>query len=86
MRGFFSDLRSHLYFLRIRVAFSTTCRGWRTAGSVRRLAPAQAPRTARRPGTFMSFQYFAGAACRALMARKDGPSLYEVCDPVLSGT
>jgi hypothetical protein len=25
----------------------------------------------------------AGAACRALMARKDGPSLYDVCDPVL---
>ena len=33
----------------------------------------------------MSFQYFAGAACRALTARKDGPSLYDVCDPVLSG-
>ncbi|MGY3471606.1 hypothetical protein ACVW0I_008477 [Bradyrhizobium sp. LM6.11] len=32
----------------------------------------------------MSFQYFAGAACRALTARKDGPSLYDVCDPVLS--
>ncbi len=31
----------------------------------------------------MSFQYFAGAAYRALTARKDGPSLYEVCDPVL---
>jgi hypothetical protein len=31
----------------------------------------------------MSFQYFAGAACRALMARKDGPSLYDICDPVL---
>ena len=34
---------------------------------------------------FMSFHYFAGAACRALTARKDGPSLYDVCDPVLSG-
>ena len=33
----------------------------------------------------MSFHYFAGAACRALTARKDGPSLYDVCDPVLSG-
>ena len=32
----------------------------------------------------MSFQYFAGAACRALTARKDGPSLYDVCDPVFS--
>ncbi|MCJ9706528.1 hypothetical protein MOV74_36155, partial [Bradyrhizobium sp. SHOUNA76] len=33
----------------------------------------------------MSFHYFAGAACRALLAPKDGPSLYDVCDPVLSG-
>jgi hypothetical protein len=32
----------------------------------------------------MSFHYFAGAACRALTARKDGPSLYDVCDPVLA--
>jgi hypothetical protein len=31
----------------------------------------------------MTFQHFAGAACRALTARKDGPSLYDVCDPVL---
>ncbi|MGJ4888449.1 hypothetical protein ACQR1Y_09660 [Bradyrhizobium sp. HKCCYLRH3099] len=31
----------------------------------------------------MSFPYFAGAACRALTARKEGPSLYEVCDPIL---
>ncbi len=31
----------------------------------------------------MSFQYFAGAAYRALTVRKDGPSLYEVCDPLL---
>jgi hypothetical protein len=31
----------------------------------------------------MTFQYFAGAAYRALTARKDGPSLYDVCDPVL---
>ncbi|BAL73687.1 hypothetical protein [Bradyrhizobium cosmicum] len=34
----------------------------------------------------MSFHYFAGAACRALLAPKDGPSLYDVCDPVLSAT
>ncbi len=32
----------------------------------------------------MSFQDIAGAAYRALTARKDGPSLYDVCDPVLS--
>jgi hypothetical protein len=31
----------------------------------------------------MPFHDMAGAACRALMARKDGPSLYDVCDPVL---
>jgi hypothetical protein len=31
----------------------------------------------------MSLQYFAGAAYRTLTARKDGPSLYDVCDPVL---
>ncbi|MGC2085998.1 MAG: hypothetical protein WA702_21845, partial [Bradyrhizobium sp.] len=31
----------------------------------------------------MNFQYFAGAAYRTLTARKDGPSLYDVCDPVL---
>jgi hypothetical protein len=31
----------------------------------------------------MSFQYFAGAAYRAITARKDGPSLYDVCDPIL---
>ena len=33
--------------------------------------------------TPMNFQHFAGAAYRALTARKDGPSLYDVCDPVL---
>jgi len=32
----------------------------------------------------MSFQYFAGAAIRALTVRKDGPSLYDVCDPLLA--
>jgi hypothetical protein len=31
----------------------------------------------------MNFQTIAGAACRALTARKDGPSLYDVCDPLL---
>ena len=31
----------------------------------------------------MTFQYFAGAAVRALTAPKDGPSLYDVCDPIL---
>jgi hypothetical protein len=31
----------------------------------------------------MGVKYFAGAAFRALTARKDGPSLYDVCDPLL---
>ena len=31
----------------------------------------------------MTFQHLAGAAWRALTARKDGPSLYDVCDPLL---
>jgi hypothetical protein len=31
----------------------------------------------------MTFQHVAGAAYRALTARKDGPSLYDVCDPLL---
>jgi len=31
----------------------------------------------------MSFQDIAGAAYRALTAKKDGPSLYDVCDPLL---
>ena len=31
----------------------------------------------------MAFHDMAGAACRALTARKDGPSLYEICDPIL---
>src|SRR4051794_18485725 len=31
----------------------------------------------------MNLQYFAGAAYQALTARKDGPSLYDVCDPLL---
>src|ERR1700740_251355 len=31
----------------------------------------------------MGFQYFAEAACRALTAPKNGPSLYDICDPVL---
>jgi hypothetical protein len=33
----------------------------------------------------MNFRYFAGAACRALTTAKDGPSVYDVCDPLLLG-
>src|SRR5689334_2232244 len=31
----------------------------------------------------MGFHTIAGAAFRALTVRKDGPSLYDVCDPIL---
>ena len=31
----------------------------------------------------MAFHEMASAACRALTALKDGPSLYDVCDPLL---
>lgn len=31
-------------------------------------------------------RYFAGASFRALTATKEGPSLYDVCDPLLRGT
>ncbi|HUO00486.1 MAG TPA: hypothetical protein VMU69_30180 [Bradyrhizobium sp.] len=31
----------------------------------------------------MKFHQIAGAACRALTAKKAGPSLYDVCDPIL---
>jgi hypothetical protein len=31
----------------------------------------------------MNLHYFAAATCRALTAAKDGPSLYDVCDPLL---
>ena len=31
----------------------------------------------------MSLHEIAGAVCRSLAVRKDGPSLYDVCDPVL---
>ena len=31
----------------------------------------------------MGFQTIAGTAYRALTAAKDGPSLYDVCDPLL---
>jgi hypothetical protein len=30
-------------------------------------------------------RYFAGATFRALTASKEGPSLYDVCDPLLRG-
>ena len=32
----------------------------------------------------MNFQYFAAATCRTLTAAKHGPSLYDICDPLLA--
>src|SRR5476651_1554753 len=37
----------------------------------------------KRQRNFMTFQAFAGAAYRALTFKKDGPSLYDLCDPLL---
>ena len=47
---------------------------WRCPGNAR---------ASRAERSFMRFQHIAGAAYRALTARKDGPSLYDVCDPLL---
>ena len=57
--------------------------GERAAAAGARFWPPGDARSRRAERHFMGFQYFAGAACRALTARKDGPSLYEVCDPLL---
>src|SRR5450756_660953 len=57
-----------------RRAAAACWRMWRCPGNAR-------DRRAER--RFMRFQDIAGAAYRALTARKDGPSLYDVCDPLL---
>src|SRR5258707_4771569 len=72
-------------FPRLSCSFSRTCRfsnrratedlGW--AGNL------GSPREKNSKRNSMGLQYLAGAAYRALTARKDGPSLYDVCDPVL---
>ena len=33
----------------------------------------------------MNLGYFAGAALRAFTTRRNGPTLYDLCDPVLRG-
>src|SRR5260370_17874932 len=76
---------SHLYFPAFRIVFQglaglgggrqpRVTRIWRCPENLR---PARAERN------FMTFQHFAGAAYRRLTARKDGPSLYDICDPLL---
>src|SRR5260221_10210005 len=76
-------------FPRLSCSFSRTCRSWteQAAAAIGGLAlPGELAR-ARREKEFrrnsMGFQHLAGAAYRALTARKDGPSLYDVCDPEL---
>src|SRR5258708_10914938 len=67
-------------------SFSRSCRFWeggRRPLSIGSGAAGGNARSRRAERNFMTFQYFAGAAYRALTARKDGPSLYDVCDPVL---
>src|SRR5258705_10473359 len=79
----------HIVFPKLSCSFSMTCRrsngraraagaedlGW--VGNLSRRREKNSKRNS------MGFQHLAGAAYRALTARKDGPSLYDVCDPVL---
>src|SRR6476660_9634377 len=77
--------RPHLYFQTFRVVFQ----GLASLGQDRRQPPSADwrcrgnLRETKFRRNSMGFQHLAGAACRALTARKDGPSLYDVCDPVL---
>src|SRR6478609_11703419 len=75
--------RPHLYFQTFRVVFQ----GLASLGQDRRQPPSADWRCRGnlRETKFRrnSMGYLAGAAYRALTARKDGPSLYDVCDPVL---
>src|SRR6478736_6301003 len=77
--------RPHLYFQTFRVVFQ----GLASLGQDRRQPPSADwrcrgnLRETKFRRNSMGFQHLAGAAYRALTARKDGPSLYDVCDPVL---
>src|SRR5450631_3320457 len=68
-------------------SFSRTCRFSKQAAAAagRGLALRHQAGLGRAAGetNSMNFQHVAGAAYRALTARKDGPSLYDVCDPLL---
>ena len=85
MRGFHRDPGHILPFPGFRIGFwqgfealTRGPRAWaRLSGSGRRH---------RAERICMNFQHVAGAAYRALTARKDGPSLYDVCDPLLLKT
>src|ERR1700736_1218203 len=70
---------TQLYFPPGRVAF-------RAHASLRKAAARRCPENVRRrhaESSPMTFQYIAGAAYRALTVGKDGPPLYDVCDPLL---
>src|SRR6478736_1841766 len=77
--------RPHLYFQTFRVVFQ----GLASLGQDRRQPPSADwrcrgnLRETKFRRNSMGFQHLAGAAYRALTARKDGPSLYDVCDPLL---
>ena len=78
------DATSHLCFLRICIFFKGLQAAIRPAAAGLGDACHRGPASRfRRKEICMGFHYFAGAACRALTARKDGPSLYDVCDPLL---
>src|SRR6185437_8056073 len=68
------------------VKFSRACRpesGRRWPHGLLTKPNAALPFTVPAERNCMGFHTIAGAAFRALTARKDGPSLYDVCDPVL---
>src|SRR5260370_5540260 len=72
-------------FPRLSCSFSRTCRfsNRRAREDLAWAGNLGSPREKNSKRNSMGLQYLAGAAYRALTARKDGPSLYDVCDPVL---
>jgi hypothetical protein len=78
---------SHIwYFPGLRIVFQALA-GFGEAGGGRdkRIGRCLGRALLSRGKNFMGFQQAAGAAYRALTARQDGPSLYDVCDPLLLG-
>src|SRR6185295_8117477 len=47
--------------------------------------PSHRPRPPSRHGRSMTLGYFAGAAFRAFTTARKGPTLYDLCDPLLAG-
>ena len=76
-------LVTHLCFRAFRVIFQRLAGSDSRAATVARLGETCGQARAERNSKEMTFQHFAGAAYRALTSPKDGPSLYDLCDPLL---